>query len=99
MLFKRALRYIEKEEVKSKAIQFERQLDLRYLGQSYEPLMDVKASFNGDALLSGIEAFHRRHREIYGYAAIDPESMQVMKDDTERLRKQRGAKPPSDATF
>ncbi|MFW6126077.1 MAG: hydantoinase/oxoprolinase family protein [Chloroflexota bacterium] len=42
----------------------ERQLDLRYLGQSYEITVPVLAS-----LETTVKSFHVRHSETYGYAA------------------------------
>jgi N-methylhydantoinase A len=59
------------EGVEPGAMRFQRQLDLRYLGQSYELTVDVATPFNKEALNSSIEAFHRRHGEIYGYSAAD----------------------------
>ncbi len=56
---------------------FQRQLDFRYLGQSYELTIGVSSPFDHNVLLSGVEAFHRRHREIYGYATVD-EPMEVI---------------------
>ncbi len=57
------------EGVEPKGMQFTKQLDLRYLGQSYELTVDVGTPFDSDALASCTEAFHGRHREIYGYSA------------------------------
>ena len=57
------------EGVEPGGMRFRRQLDLRYLGQSYELTVDVGAPFDGDALPSCTEAFHGRHSEIYGYSA------------------------------
>jgi N-methylhydantoinase A len=51
------------------AMSFLRQLDLRYLGQSYELSIDVTNASGADVLQQGVEAFHVRHREIYGYGA------------------------------
>ena len=42
----------------------ERQLDLRYLGQSYEITVPLLSALGATA-----QAFHRRHQETYGYAA------------------------------
>ena len=57
------------EGVEPEGMRFRRQLDFRYLGQSYELTVDVGAPFDGDALPSCTEAFHGRHSEIYGYSA------------------------------
>jgi len=53
-----------KEGFASSETVMERQLDLRYLGQSYEITVPMQAS-----LEATLNAFHLRHREIYGYAA------------------------------
>jgi len=53
------------------AMSFQRQIDLRYLGQSYELTVDVSAPFDADSMRSSIEAYHRRHGEVYGYSAQD----------------------------
>ncbi len=57
------------EGVEPAAMSFLRQLDLRYQGQSYELSIDVTNASGTDVLQQGVEAFHRRHREIYGYGA------------------------------
>jgi N-methylhydantoinase A len=42
--------------------------DLRYFGQNFELIMDLKSDrLNGAALARLIEAFHRRHKDYYGY--------------------------------
>ena len=55
------------EGMDPRAMSFLRQLDLRYLGQSYELSIDAANVAKVDVLKRGVEAFHRRHREIYGY--------------------------------
>ena len=65
------------EGVEPGGMRFRRQLDLRYLGQSYELTVDVGAPFDGDALPSCTEAFHGRHGEIYGYSAAG-ESVEIV---------------------
>ena len=65
------------EGVEPGGMRFRRQLDLRYLGQSYELTVDVGAPFDGDALISCTEAFHGRHSEIYGYSAAG-ESVEIV---------------------
>ena len=57
------------EGVDPGAMSFRRQLDLRYLGQSYELSVDIPNGTQTDVLQKGIDAFHKRHREIYGYGA------------------------------
>lgn len=46
-----------------------RQVDLRYLGQSYELTIRAPRSVDGESLAATIIAFHRRHEETYGYSA------------------------------
>ncbi len=52
---------LEREGIAPDAIEFARQIDLRYVGQSYE--LTIPA---GDALL---ERFHAEHDRTYGFAA------------------------------
>jgi len=58
---------LEAEGVESQAMGFQRQMDLRYRGQSYELTVDVPMDAGGFGAC--IEAFHVRHEEIYGYSA------------------------------
>lgn len=60
-----------REGLDSDSMSFRRQLDLRYLGQSYELSIDIPKYDRVDVLRRGVEAFHARHREIYGYGAED----------------------------
>jgi len=62
---------LNSEGVEADAISFRRQLDLRYLGQSYEITVDVGSPFDETALTGSLRRFHERHREIYGYSAPD----------------------------
>lgn len=42
--------------------------DLRYFGQNFELIMDLKSDrLTGNALATLIEAFHHRHKDHYGY--------------------------------
>ncbi len=59
-----ATQILYKEGFASSEAVMERQLDLRYLGQSYEITVPVQGS-----LETTLNSFHLRHREIYGYAA------------------------------
>ncbi|MGB2800557.1 MAG: hydantoinase/oxoprolinase family protein [Dehalococcoidia bacterium] len=61
-----------KEGFASSETVMERQLDLRYLGQSYEITVPMQGSLGVT-----LNLFHLRHREIYGYAA-DGEPMEVV---------------------
>ena len=60
-----------REGLDADSMSFRRQLDLRYLGQSYELSIDIPDDDRVDVLRRGVEAFHARHREIYGYGAED----------------------------
>jgi N-methylhydantoinase A len=56
------------EGVKTQEMRFQRSLDLRYFGQSYEITVD----YSEEGLPSTVaRTFHERHREIYGYEAMD----------------------------
>jgi len=68
---------LAREGVASEEMQLLRRLDLRYLGQSYELAVDVHAPFDEDTMRSAIAAFHRRHREVYGYN-VEREPIEVV---------------------
>ncbi|KON31184.1 hypothetical protein AC482_01635 [miscellaneous Crenarchaeota group-15 archaeon DG-45] len=48
---------------------FLRRLDLRYLGQAYELTVGAPDPLDAEGMRTVVEAFHLRHREVYGYAA------------------------------
>lgn len=53
--------------------QIEVELDVRYVGQSYElsvplPVEDAGASLSADAVKDAVNAFHEKHRQRYGHA-------------------------------
>jgi N-methylhydantoinase A len=52
--------------VKSENIRFERQLDMRYLGQSYELIISTSGTHDID-INKTMESFHKKHKAIYGY--------------------------------
>jgi len=60
---------LKTEGVGHGSMRFMRQLDLRYLGQSYEITVEAADPFDKRALGASIDSFHKRHREIYGYGA------------------------------
>ena len=62
---------LEEQSVSKKNILFVRQLDLRYLGQSYELTVPAATPFNSEALEGAIESFHKKHESIYGYSVKD----------------------------
>jgi N-methylhydantoinase A len=47
------------------------ELDLRYVGQSYELTVPAPTPVTADHVGGAVEAFHTRHRERYGHAAPD----------------------------
>jgi N-methylhydantoinase A len=60
-----------REGMEHARIGFERQVDMRYVGQSYElpiPLGDARVE---DALEAMLQHFHREHERAYGFAAPD----------------------------
>lgn len=57
------LRALAKDGFPSADVVIERQLEMRYKGQSYE------LAVTGDRVSEGIEAFHERHQRVYGYMA------------------------------
>jgi N-methylhydantoinase A len=68
-LEREAVRQLRQEGIPETHVLLQRQLDLRYLGQSYEISVDAPRPMGRGSLNSVVEAFHRRHAEIYGYAA------------------------------
>ncbi len=48
---------------------FERQLEMRYVGQSYELAVPIPREFSTESLASSVSQFHMQHREAYGYSA------------------------------
>jgi len=49
----------------------ERELDLRYVGQSYELSVPLETPLTSEAVQAAVDAFHDAHRQRYGHA--DPE--------------------------
>ncbi len=72
-LEERGSRILEEEGVSQSQMSFIRKLDLRYIGQAYELTVPASSPFDKRALEQVIEAFHRRHEEVYGYAAREEE--------------------------
>ncbi len=50
-----------------------REIDLRYLGQSYELQVSAPSEIDEEALNKIIESFHEKHMRMYGYSMIDEE--------------------------
>ncbi len=63
---------LEREGVAAAAMRFERMLDLRYVGQSYElPIAVRDAAFPQDELARLAAAFHAEHARAYGFNAAE----------------------------
>ena len=62
-------RTLVREGIDAERMRFIRQLDLRYLGQAYELTVQAMEPFDGRAFQAAIAAFHKKHRDTYGYSA------------------------------
>ncbi|MBI3980009.1 MAG: hydantoinase/oxoprolinase family protein [Chloroflexi bacterium] len=61
---------LEREEVPAAEMSFHRQVDMRYVGQSYELTIPVPAGeLSAESIARVVEQFHREHDRAYGYAA------------------------------
>jgi len=88
------------ERVAPDSMAFQRTLELRYRGQSYELAVGVGKPFKQESLKEGVDGFHERHNEIYGYSAVgEPvEVINVGLRAIGRISKPRLAKvPPSES--
>jgi N-methylhydantoinase A len=65
------------EHVPLKKMNFLRLADLRYLGQAYELTIPVPKKINDESLATTVIAFHKRHKETYGYSA-DGETVELV---------------------
>jgi len=50
---------------------FSRSLDMRYRGQGFELNVETGSPATRASILGSVEAFHAKHRDVYGYAADD----------------------------
>lgn len=62
----RGLAFMKAEGFPPERIRAERHLAMRYAGQSYELIIPM-----GKSLARTVQRFHRRHRQVYGYASAD----------------------------
>jgi N-methylhydantoinase A len=62
---------LEKQHVLKANMQFIRQMDLRYFGQSYELTIPTSTQFTEDVLNRAVESFHKKHVATYGYSVRD----------------------------
>ena len=60
---------LARQGVAPKAIAFVRELDMRYLGQSFELSIPAPKPFDLAARAAVVARFHERHVQAYGYAA------------------------------
>ena len=61
---------LRREGVAPSGVRFERWLDLRYVGQSYELTVPLAGGpLSAAALAEAATAFHRAHEQVYGHAA------------------------------
>ena len=61
---------LEREEVRQEDISFLRQVDMRYVGQSYELTVPLPAEqLDASKIASVLEQFHIEHDRAYGYSA------------------------------
>ena len=61
---------LEREEVRQEDISFLRQVDIRYVGQSYELTVPLPAEqLDASKIVSVLEQFHIEHDRAYGYSA------------------------------
>lgn len=94
--------------VKSENILFERQLDMHYLGQSYELIISVSRRAHCIDLKKMVESFHKKHKAVYGYRR-DGEPVEIVnarikaigliKKPLEKIKKIEDHQPPAEAAL
>ncbi|HEV2120862.1 MAG TPA: hydantoinase/oxoprolinase family protein [Candidatus Bathyarchaeia archaeon] len=68
----RARRLLGAEGVEERAVNYQRFVDMRYQGQSYELSISLRGGMvSGSAIRSAIRDFHQRHQMKYGYSQTD----------------------------
>jgi N-methylhydantoinase A len=60
---------VEQEGIGRDSVEFVRQLDLRYVGQSYELTIAAPGPFDQDSVAPLLERFHAEHDRTYGFSA------------------------------
>ncbi|MFB6122192.1 MAG: hydantoinase/oxoprolinase family protein [Haloferacaceae archaeon] len=86
---------LEAERFAADRMRFERAVDARYEGQSFDLRVPVPGEVDADALAAVADSFHERHERRYGHASPD-EPLELV---TVRLRARGVVDPPSlDAT-
>jgi N-methylhydantoinase A len=58
---------MRRDGVVADAVEIRRQCDMRYAGQSYELTVEIPPD-RADQIAAAVEAFHRRHNELYGHS-------------------------------
>jgi len=62
---------LSSEGISPGEMRLQRQMDLRYYGQSYEITVEYPEGLLKDRIPRAVKAFHVRHRDIYGYSDED----------------------------
>ncbi len=71
-LEKRGRALLTRERVPDNSMAFERFLDMRYQGQAYELSVRVpRGPVTGGLVKGAVRAFHRLHKQRYGYSDLD----------------------------
>ena len=60
---------LELEGLSRDAIEFSRQIDMRYVGQSYELTIPTPGRFEASSVQQLLERFHAEHDRSYGFSA------------------------------
>jgi N-methylhydantoinase A len=60
---------LEREGLSRDAIEFTRQIDMRYVGQSYELTIPAPGRFEAGSVTELLERFHAEHDRSYGFSA------------------------------
>jgi N-methylhydantoinase A len=63
----KAVKTLTSQGVKPTNIRFQRQLDMRYVGQSYELAIPISGCTQEQILKQSVERFHKKHKTVYGY--------------------------------
>mgnify|MGYP001136373087 CR=1 FL=1 len=61
-------RFLECQGVQSESMVFSRQIEMRYIGQSYELTVPAADRLTSQELSLAKESFHSKHESIYGYS-------------------------------
>jgi len=97
---------LESQGVTSENMRFSRQLDMRYLGQSYELTVPVLDLLTEESFQRALDRYHHKHEAIYGYARRDAPielvnarltAVGLVKKPKMRKQKLYGETPPSAA--